>query len=377
MSLNVSATVGRDRVDWQVERDTIDLAAVATSMLGPAVGRRGKRGRELWWNCPLGTHPDANPSFCVVPGRAWWHCFGCAEKGDAATLVMRIERLSFPKAVELLAGAHPLPRTARPRPVAKPVPLVQSAPMGPEALELVAEAERRLWTIEGATALAYLKGRGLAEATIRAARLGVMETGITLPWFHGPDLTMVNVRRPEGSDPKYRAFRGSRRGGLYPGPHVIVPGYPLIVVEGEFDALLLGQELAGLAGVLTLGGASSRPDLTIRGRILPAWPRYVATDADKAGDGVASAWPGSYRRVRPPEPFGDWTEACQGGLDLRRLWQDVLAGIERPPSYTWEGLSTWRRGSSSDDAEPGIVVDLPDRDRMMSAVASALSKPEL
>ena len=51
------------RIDWNEIRDRIDLAAVATALMGPAPGRRGERGRRLWWRCPF--HEDRNPSFCV------------------------------------------------------------------------------------------------------------------------------------------------------------------------------------------------------------------------------------------------------------------------------------------------------------------------
>ena len=37
-------TVKPARTDWQTERERIDLAAVATSLLGPVPGRRGERG---------------------------------------------------------------------------------------------------------------------------------------------------------------------------------------------------------------------------------------------------------------------------------------------------------------------------------------------
>ncbi|MEW4451126.1 hypothetical protein AB1L30_00375 [Bremerella sp. JC817] len=59
-------TVGRDkpRIDWKAEREKIDLAAVTTSHLGPAPGRRGENRRRLWWRCPF--HEDSNPSFCVA-----------------------------------------------------------------------------------------------------------------------------------------------------------------------------------------------------------------------------------------------------------------------------------------------------------------------
>lgn len=342
------------RIDWQAERERVDLAAVVTGLLGPAAGRRGEKGRRLWWNCPF--HEDPNPSLCVDPGQAWWRCFGCGVRGDAATMVMRLEGVSFPEALKLLVGGHEFRAAARPRPATKPTPAVRPDPMGPEILDLVAEAEQRLWAPDGAGELAYLVGRGLTDATIRAARLGVTGMGITIPWFDGPDLGMVNVRRPDGSDPRYMALRGSHRGGLYPGPHAIVPGLPVVIVEGEIDRLLLAQELADLASVVTLGGASESPTTAVREAMLPAWPWYVATDADEAGDKAADRWPASARRVRPPGVFKDWGEAHSGGLGLRRWWSALLAGDEAPPVFTWEELSTLRWDSAVGDSTPGIDV---------------------
>lgn len=48
---------------WRLEREAIDLAAVATGLLGPAAKRSGER---LWWRCPF--HADGQertPSFYV------------------------------------------------------------------------------------------------------------------------------------------------------------------------------------------------------------------------------------------------------------------------------------------------------------------------
>src|SRR3954452_17446777 len=90
------------RIDWKTERERIDLAAVATRLLGPAPGRRGEGGRRLWWCCPF--HEDPNPSFCIEPGKEWWKCHGCGASGDAANLVMRRESMTFPEAVNFLTG---------------------------------------------------------------------------------------------------------------------------------------------------------------------------------------------------------------------------------------------------------------------------------
>jgi hypothetical protein len=129
------------------------------------------------------------------------------------------------------------------------------------------------------------------------------------------------------------------------------------VTEGEFDALLLGQELADLADVVTLGSASARPDTGILGSMLAASVWFLATDADVAGDQTATGWPTSARRIRPPAPCKDWTDVRLYGVNLRRWWTDRLRGIEAPRLFTWEDLSTWRWGPSLNHDLPSIIID--------------------
>ena len=350
------------RVDWKEERSRVDLVAVATALLGEPEGRRGERGRKLWWVCPF--HADANPSFCVDPGQLWWRCYGCGENGDAAGLVMRVEGVTFPEAVARLVGGGVETRTHRPQPRPRPAPEPErpsGLPAG-EARILVEESEARLWSPEGAEALSHLTTeRRLSPETIRSARLGWISRaeiptrdggtytarGIVIPWFDGDRLALAKIRQPEGSRPKYaEAFRD--RPAIFPGHAAIPPGRPLVVVEGEFDALLLGQELADRAIVVTLGSASGRPSPDLLAPLLALSPWFLATDADEAGDRAAEAWPAARsRRVRPPSPFKDWTEAVLGwpglgGVDLHRWWSDRLSGIDHPELFTWDDLSTWR-----------------------------------
>jgi CHC2 zinc finger len=376
--------VQNDRSDyWSKVKDRIDLAAVATGLLGPAPGRRGGTGR-LWWRCPF--HDDKNPSFNVNPIKQTWTCYGCSEHGDAAALVMKLRGLTFPQTVAYLVG-NPLPSgtpPTRPRPAVASMPaqtpecpVKQSSglPLA-DALKLVDDAANRIWTPDGANALAYLRGRGLTEATIRAASLGWTSgvsipfkdgtrfwevSGITVPWVEYDRLAMVNMRRPEGcKGQKYiQAFRD--RPAIFPAPEVIEPGEPLVIVEGEFDALLLGQELAELAVVVTLGSASARPEGPTFMAMLPAPVWYIAADADQAGDRFASGWPARALRVRPPGACKDWTEAHQAGVNLRRWWTDRLGGIESPALFTWDDLASRRWGPAVDDPEPGIVIDGPAR----------------
>lgn len=82
--------------------------------------------------------------------------------------------------------------------------------------------------------------------------------------------------------------------------------------------------------------------------MLAAAPWYVATDRDPAGDKAAADWPAVARRVRPPEPFKDWTEARTGGINLRRWWTDRLGGNEAPPLFAWDELAAWRWGPAAE-----------------------------
>jgi hypothetical protein len=211
----------------------------------------------------------------------------------------------------------------------------------------VREAEEELWSERGAEARDYLARRGLQDDTIRAACLGCLPqekrfegifldrpvfvpSGIIIPWFDGPTIVMINVRRAEGA-PKYMAVRGSRRGGLFPGPGGIVNGRPVIIVEGEFDALLLGQELRSTAAVVTLGGASTKASPRIKNALLGAHPWIIACDADPAGEGTADSWLAQSDRcirVVPRTGVGkDWTEAHQNGLGLRDWWRNELGRV--------------------------------------------------
>ena len=259
-----------------------------------------------------------------------------------------------------------------------------------DALALVDEAAKRLWSPEGRAALRYLEGRGLTAETIRAARLGwtarVMlptsdgarvwpAAGIVIPWFDGDRLAMVKIRQPDGREPRYaQAFADRPR--IYPCPEAIRPGMPLVVAEGELDCVLLAQELADLASVITTGSASTPLDASMLPALLrcPRW--FAAHDADDAGDRAAAEWPARAVRARPPAPDNDWTEAAQSGVNLRRWWTDRLGGIEAPESSTWDELAARRWGPGLTDPTPGIVVDRPVRPAIRPGPADDFDRQE-
>lgn len=380
-----------EQIRWEDLKDRIDVVAIARDLMGEPPGRGGERGRRSWWHCPL--HEDRNPSFAVDPERRTWKCFGCGEHGDAPELVMRLRGVGFREAVAYLAGVSNLPasKPIAKTPTRKPEPVVDPDALSHDEAVAIAEAsEARLWSTEGVEALAYLRGRGLTDQTIRRFRLGWTPrlsrvawspSGITIPWQRGQHLVILKIRcdqsfveqfpehrRPPRYLEAYRSPFASDRDDppCFPGLDIIEPGLPLAVVEGELDALLLAQELEDMAVVLTLGGASNRPGPSTLSGITPAWPRFACQDADDAGDKAAAAWPASFRRVRPPGPHKDWSDAHAHGVNLRRWWSEILNGVERPALYSWDELSRVNGGG-------GIVVDrIPTREELLATMTAAL-----
>ncbi len=127
-----------------------------------------KKGREFSGLCPF--HNEKTPSFFVNDDKAFYNCFGCGAHGDAVSFVINTEGLSFPDAVERLAGEAGLevPRSAPLDPAEK------ARRAGAEAAVEAACAwfARQLRLPVGRAALEYLKRRDVGDAEIAAFRLG-------------------------------------------------------------------------------------------------------------------------------------------------------------------------------------------------------------
>jgi len=121
--------------------------------------------------CPF--HKEKSPSFSVHAVRQFYHCFGCQASGDVFSFVEKIENVTFPEAVRIVAGkcGIPLPK----REFSSPEEAA-GARMRAKLLELHETAtawfEEQLRGPEGAVAREYLAGRGLSIEGIAKFRIG-------------------------------------------------------------------------------------------------------------------------------------------------------------------------------------------------------------
>ena len=121
--------------------------------------------------CPF--HKEKSPSFSVHAVRQFYHCFGCGVSGDVFSFVGKIENVSFPEAVRIVAGkcGIPLPK----REFSSPEQAAEARLRG-KLLELHETAaawfEEQLRGPEGAVAREYLAGRGLNADGIKTFRVG-------------------------------------------------------------------------------------------------------------------------------------------------------------------------------------------------------------
>jgi DNA primase len=150
---------------------TVKQQADIVRIVGDYVKLKKAGAQNFSGLCPF--HGEKTPSFSVHATRQFFHCFGCGESGDVFHFIQKIENITFPEAVRLVAQKLniPLPKASYSTPdEAKEARLRgQLLDVHERAVAFFQECLRRP---EGARAREYLLGRGLDEATIARFRIG-------------------------------------------------------------------------------------------------------------------------------------------------------------------------------------------------------------
>ncbi len=387
-----------------------------------------KAGSSWKGLCPF--HQEKTPSFTVNIERQTFKCFGCNESGDAIDLVMKMEYLTFPEALQLLADR---------------VGVILDKRKTPEQYSQEKDQKSRLYHInrlaaqvfhkilfdhpKATPARDYLTSRGLTDATIKAFGLGfapavergtpsVLDRFLRARGFRSTESQQAGsperfsnriifplmdvLGNPIGftgraldseDQPKYLntpetpLFKKGRL--LYPldrAREAIKKNGRAIVVEGQMD-VLLAHQLGTLETVATSGTALTADHLAILGRYTHRI--LFCFDQDAAGiEATRKAILLAYDlELEPfvvvlPENCKDLGELAITQPDR---WQaEVTAAV---PAVVWQ-LEIAQRASSGNDVSGKKLVGkliLPVLDRIrdpieqahwMQVVARTLKLPE-
>ncbi len=223
------------------------------------VGRRVKltrKGQAFWGCCPF--HGEKTASFKVENARRAYKCFGCGKGGDAFRWLMETEGLSFPEAVEKLAGEAGVE-------LPKWTPEDEAREEKKKSLYDVIEAaaaffELQLYVSGGRAARDYLTSRGIDEATARRFRLGYAPAAgnaliehLTAKNVTMDDIIAAGLARPADAERGVRDFFFNRvmfpiadaRGRLiaFGGRGMAADAKPKYINTGETDFFSKGRLL--------------------------------------------------------------------------------------------------------------------------------------
>jgi DNA primase len=286
-------------------------------------------GSNYFGLCPF--HTEKSPSFSVNQSLGIFKCFGCGVSGDVFKFIERVEQLSFPEAVRLLAKKAGID-----------IPVHTGDQAEHSELEEIYSTlrfsgrfyhEQLTGTDAGRKALAYLEGRGFSLKWIRrfglgyapsswdgllraaeASHIGVEaleRAGLVIARKSGDghydrfrDRLMFPIMAPAGQvigfggrilsadsdQPKYinspetRAYRKSFvLYGLYQARKEMRRTEEVLLVEGYTDVIALHQ--AGVANVVAVSGTALTPDQV---KLIGRYARRITLlfDADFAGEGA-------------------------------------------------------------------------------------------
>src|SRR5277367_6799927 len=150
---------------------TVKQQADIVRIIGDYIKLRKSGAQNYTGLCPF--HKEKTGSFSVNATHNYFYCFGCHEKGDVFTFVMKMENISFPEAIRVVATkcGIPLPK----REFSSPEE-ARDAGLRRQLIDIHEVAtqyfEAGLKSAEAARAREYLTSRGVNADTIAKFRIG-------------------------------------------------------------------------------------------------------------------------------------------------------------------------------------------------------------
>lgn len=327
--------------DIQAIKDQIDLV----DEIQADGTRLQASGKNHWMGlCPF--HPNTKtPALCVFVDTQSYFCFSCHAAGDIFTWMNKRHGVPFIDALAQLAARTGIPldagRSYQPAPPSPPQDAV--APPAPWRKTATAYAKQAMTDLWGGGTFArqcrdYLHGRGLSEATIRAARLGCiphaisdngqawgqatasgvwLPQGITFPYFVDGAVWRLNIRRlltpaqVADKQPKYLGPAGWGDASPLYNQHRLRPGCIAVLCEGELDALSVQQAVGDAVVAVATGATSGARRLRWIDQLMACSLVLVAFDGDCIQD-AATGIP-----TYPGDAAALWWEAALGDRAMR------------------------------------------------------------
>ena len=151
--------------------DIVDIVSETVSL------RRA--GRNLLGLCPF--HTEKTPSFTVSPDKQIFYCFGCGAGGNVFSFLMKHGGLTFPEAVNMLAGRYGIDLPTRNLSLHEKKKLTERETILTLNSEAMSFYRNCLLSDEqGKQAKGYLLKRGMTRKTIDEFKLGFAPDG----WDH-------------------------------------------------------------------------------------------------------------------------------------------------------------------------------------------------
>src|SRR5271157_4985213 len=152
-------------------KETVKQQADIVRIIGDYIKLKKAGAQNYSGLCPF--HGEKTASFSVHATRQFFHCFGCGVSGDVFSFVQKIENITFPEAVRVVADklGIAVPKVT----YASPEEARQSKQRG-GLLDINERAcvffQEQLRKPESAHAREYLKSRGLTPEVIAEFRIG-------------------------------------------------------------------------------------------------------------------------------------------------------------------------------------------------------------